>query len=644
MSSGKTTTRPRVTVENIGGIDSTTVELTTGVNILTGRNATNRTSFLRSIMGALGSDQVSLKADTESGSIRLEIDGETYERHFERQNGQIVSSGDSYLDDPTLANLFAFLLESNTARQAVSQKDDLREVIMRPVDVDEITAQIDQAETEKRRLDEEIDRITSLKSTLPALEERRQSIREQIAETETELEETRAELEAKKAEADDDDDELDAKLEELQSARGDLEETEFQLETERRSIDTLESELEDLTAELEELPDALETDPDAIEHELETLREQRSSLDSETTQLQSIIQFNEEMLDGTNPEITAALSDEDEAELTDQLLADDGTVVCWTCGTEVDTEQIEATIDRLRSLRQEKVQERNRLRQQIDDRKQTLRDARQTKQRRQRVTRQLEETETEIEDRNARLETLTEREDELRVQVEELEDTVEELEQEDESETLDRQKNVTELEFRLGQLENDLDDIEAEIEETETELERVDDLQAERDTVSERLTDLRTRIDRLERESVDAFNEHMAAVLDVLEYENIERIWIERTEQTVREGRRHVDRPTFELHIVRQAADGHTYEDTIDHLSESEREVTGLVFALAGYLVHGVYEKVPFMLLDSLEAIDSNRIARLVDYFSEYAETVVVALLPEDAEALDDEYTRVTSI
>ncbi|WP_252699910.1 archaea-specific SMC-related protein [Natronosalvus vescus] len=645
MSSGETTTRPRLAVENIGGIDSTTVELSPGVNILTGRNATNRTSFLQSIMGALGSDQVSLKADAESGSVRLEIGGETYERHFERRSGQVVSSGNPYLDDPTLANLFAFLLESNTARRAVSQKEDLREVIMRPVDVDEITAQIDQAETEKRQLDEEIDRVTSMKSTLPSLEERRQSLREQVEETEAELEESRADLEAKKAEADDeDDDELDAKLDELQSARGDLEETEFQLETERRSIDTLESELEDLTAELEELPDALETDPDAIEHELETLREQRSNLDSETTQLQSIIQFNEEMLDGTNPEITAALSDDEEGELTDQLLADDGTVVCWTCGTEVDTAQIEATIDRLRSLRQEKVQERNQLRQEIDDRKQTLREARQTKQRRQRVNRQLEETETEIEDRKARIETLTEREDELEETVEELEETVEELEQEDESETLDRQKNVTELEFRLGQLRDDLEDVEAEIEETEDELKRVDDLQAERDAVSERLTDLRTRIDRLERESVDAFNEHMAAVLDVLEYENIERIWIERTEQTVREGRRHVDRPTFELHIVRQAEDGHTYEDTIDHLSESEREVTGLVFALAGYLVHDVYEKVPFMLLDSLEAIDSNRIARLVDYFSEYAETVVTALLPEDAEALDEGYTRITSI
>lgn len=85
-------------------------------------------------------------------------------------------------------------------------------------------------------------------------------------------------------------------------------------------------------------------------------------------------------------------------------------------------------------------------------------------------------------------------------------------------------------------------------------------------------------------------------------------------------------------------------EDTVDHLSESEREVTGLVFALAGYLVHEVYETVPFMLLDSLEAIDSERIATLVEYVEGFDSYLVVALLPEDAAALDERYKRVTDV
>lgn len=136
----------------------------------------------------------------------------------------------------------------------------------------------------------------------------------------------------------------------------------------------------------------------------------------------------------------------------------------------------------------------------------------------------------------------------------------------------------------------------------------------------------------------------MATVLDILNYENLDRIWIERKQQTVSQGRQTVEESIFDLHVVQSTDDGTTYEDSIDHLSESEREVTGLVFSLAGYLTHDVYETCPFLLLVSIEAIDSDRIARLVDYVADYAEYVVVALLPEDAQALDSGYRRITEI
>ena len=58
-------TTVEIAAENIGGIDSTTVSLEPGVNVLTGRNATNRTSFLQAIMAALVSDRPSLKGDAD---------------------------------------------------------------------------------------------------------------------------------------------------------------------------------------------------------------------------------------------------------------------------------------------------------------------------------------------------------------------------------------------------------------------------------------------------------------------------------------------------------------------------------------------------------------------------------------------------
>ncbi len=76
-------------------------------------------------------------------------------------------------------------------------------------------------------------------------------------------------------------------------------------------------------------------------------------------------------------------------------------------------------------------------------------------------------------------------------------------------------------------------------------------------------------------------------------------------------------------------------------MRSADREVTGLIFALSGYFAHDVYETVPFMLPDSVEAINADRIATLVEYLDGYGEYLVVALLPEDATALD-EYPHLT--
>jgi len=46
--------------------------------------------------------------------------------------------------------------------------------------------------------------------------------------------------------------------------------------------------------------------------------------------------------------------------------------------------------------------------------------------------------------------------------------------------------------------------------------------------VVEEPIELRTRIDTLEMEATTAFNERMADLLDILDYETVERSWLER--------------------------------------------------------------------------------------------------------------------
>jgi len=105
----------RLKATNVGGIEETSVGFEPGITILAGRNATNRTSFFRAIMAALGSDDISLKADADEGFVELAKNSKTYMRLLERRNGTDVTEGDPYPDpdEVELADLFASLLESN---------------------------------------------------------------------------------------------------------------------------------------------------------------------------------------------------------------------------------------------------------------------------------------------------------------------------------------------------------------------------------------------------------------------------------------------------------------------------------------------------------------------------------------------------
>ncbi|WP_435346474.1 archaea-specific SMC-related protein [Haloarchaeobius sp. HRN-SO-5] len=642
----------QIDVENIGGIDETTVDLTRGISVLKGRNATNRTSFLQSLMAAMGSDRFSLKGDADHGSVRLTLGETVVEREFDRRNGVVQSHGEGYLDDPELADLFAFLLEENEARRAVARGDDLREIITRPIDTDEINAEITMLEAEKRQVDEKIETVDERERDLVGLEQRRTRLeeeiadrRERLADLEDEISNTDADIEESRGETA----EMEEQLDELKSLRSDLDDVRFQIETTRETIDSLENEREEKQAARSDLSVDPDVDVAELRGDLDDLRERKRRLDAQVRELQSIVDFNQDMLSGTDSEIAEVLRDDGTSErndgtVTDKLLEDQETVVCWTCGSEVDRGEVADTLDRLKSFRKDKMSERQSVKRDIEETKEQVSEYEQTRGELDDINARLSEIDVEIERKRDRIEDLEDRREELRESVTELEAEVEQKETTDYSELLSLHKDANEAEFELEQKEDELETVESEIAEIESLLDERSEYEERREQITEQLEELRNRIDRLEQEAVEAFNTHMEQVLDILEYENIERIWIERTEQRVREGRQKVDRQRFDLHIIRTTDDGQTYEDTVDHLSESEREVTGLVFALAGYLVHDVYESVPVMLMDSLEAIDSERISRLLDYLGGHADFLVVALLPEDANAIETDHEVVSEI
>jgi DNA repair exonuclease SbcCD ATPase subunit len=638
-------------VENVGGIENTEINISPGVTVLTGKNATNRTSFLSAIMAAMGSGQATLKGDADRGRVEMTVGDEVVERTLRRSGNDVHFSGEGYLDDPGVAELFAFLHEMNESRQAVARGEDLRELIMRPVDIEAIKSEIDHLESQKSEINDELATIESRKQRLPELEQERTSLRdrierkrEELAATEDKIDESEGNIEQSLKFKE----ELEEKFDELRSRRAELESVRQKIESQKESIRSLKQERANRKDELEELPETPMGDHQQREEKIDRLRNQRQELNPEISNLQSTIQYNKQRLDDEDYELYEGISRRDRSEgseqITDQLLADTESIVCWTCGSTVDRSQIESTIQQLEDLREEKVGKLNDIKSELEDLKEQQKAAEQKQRRRTNIEQKLSDINDESDRREDRIDTLKEQREELTADIETYEQEINDLESTDFGDVLELHKEANQLEFEIDDLESELDDVTGELEEIEALVETADSLRAEREELLENLEDERTKIDRIEENAVNEFNDHMDSILDLLEYENLERIWIERVHRNVRKGRRKVEQTVFEIHVVRTTENGTAYEDTIDHLSESEREVTGLIFALAGYLVHDLYDIVPFMLLDSLEAIDSDRISQLVDYLGDYADFLVVALLPEDAEALDDDVNRITNI
>ncbi|REA03802.1 chromosome segregation protein SMC [Haloferax sp. Atlit-6N] len=632
-----------VRIRNIGGIDERTVGLEPGVTVLTGRNATNRTSFLRAIMGAFGSDAASLKGDADEGSVELELDGRTYTRVFSRENGGVTTDGTPYLQDTTTADRFAFLLGSNEARRAVVAERDLRDVIMAPVDTDAIEAEIERLQTRRTQVETQLDSLDSLEADRRSLEAKHDDLEAEIENLEAERDDLEAEIEAEDRTVEaqrENQAALDEVLSDLQSARSDLETVRFRLQSERESVESLREERSELQSELDSF-EADEVDRGEANERIESIRSRIESLNSTISELQTVVQYTEDVLEGKADLVEDSLGAVGGGSVTDQLVSSE-TITCWTCGTEVDRDQIRGTTDRLREVRDEQREERAELRRELDELERSMRAAEQAQRDRRKLRDKLQRLEDELDRRTGQIDSLTDQREELAERVEALEADASDLRGQAEGDLIELHKELNEIEFTLDRTRDDLASVHDDLDALDDRFDEREELEREREQVTEELEDARTRIRSLTTAAVEAFNEEMETVLDLLGYDNIERVWLEQVERRVREGRRKVEKTQFELHIVRASDSGAVYEDSIDHLSESEREVVGLVFALAGYLVHEVYEEVPFMLLDSVEAIDAERIAALVDHFQQYPTFLVAALLPEDAQALDESYRRVT--
>lgn len=619
-----------VTVElaNIGGIDAASLALDDGVTVFTGQNATNRTSLLRGIAGALGGTAGVLKRDADSGQASVTIDDQQYTRRYTREGESVRGFGTPYTDDSELVDLFVCLLEDNPIRRAVRAGADLSEHLLAPVDTEELESRANRLQSERDRVDDQLAEIEDERKRLPHLEERRTKLRTELEEIESELETVRENVES--TEQASEDGQAAELLTELKEKQTELERTESEIETQRSIREELQADLRDVREELDEL-DLEESERSELEQEIERLQGREAELSATVNELSTILKQNRELLDGGDSALDELVVDETTSELDPMSRS----IECWTCGSEIEHIAIADRLEDIETLVEEKRDELKELRGTLSE----VRSRRDTLERDVERHRRLEEREAdlerELEQCEETIETLTAKTDRLREEVAELRTEVESMDAVDDDETVGEYERLSDLEYERGRLERELADVQDDIDEIEYLVGKRDELEANRVDLSEQIASLRSRAEELEKAAVETFNTHMEAVLERLEYENVVRIWIE--------WRKEGGETVFDLHVVREDESGRVYEDAVDHLSESEREVVGLVVALAGYLTHDVQDVLPVVLLDSLESIDAPRIAELVEYFRLHTDYLLIALLDEDAASLPESYNYVAA-
>lgn len=590
-------------------------------------------------MAALGSDAVSLKSDADEGQASLQAGNQTFSCTLTKtDNNTVVTGGDPYLseEDATLADLYAFLIEDNDVRQAVERGDNLYDILMRPVDKTEIENQ--QRELKKKREDIEDDIADAEEAAreLVKLEKERTSLNDEIEAVGETIEELDAEIEELEAEAEeqektnDDIDKLQSEINQKQRKRRTEKD---KIQRKKQSIERKQDEIDDI-----ELPDIskseLKSKKKSLESQQDDLYEKQSTLSDWESNITDAQQLNEDVLRGrlklnqimgnlSSDDIPAGpLGDADSGDVTDQLIESDD-VFCQACGSSADRNQLKAINNQYEAIASALLEEQKQLQNQIDDLsteiesiEATIEDYDQNKKRREDLKEEVDRLRDEVAGKEDTLETLDKEITELQSERDALEPSpvFEEL--------IDAKSTRQSKKDERSRLETDLEQTETKIASREREAEDLENLQDQKEAIEEELAQLRAKIEEIETQLVEQFNDEMDDVIALLDYENITRVWIDHREEE------------FRLTITRETADGAAYKDQIENLSESERNVIGLVVALTGYLVHDVHEICPVMLLDSIEMIDGNRLNRLLDHFSSYQGYLVAALLPGDADAI----------
>ena len=288
-----------ISVRNLGGIETEELTIPAGVTILSGQNATNRTSLLQSIAAGLGGEEsaATLKTDTEHGSVTLQMGPHEAVREYKRTNGTVTRSGTPLTEDADLVDTYVSIFATNPAREAVRAGGrGIRDVLMRGVDTRQIKQEITTLKQEKKELTDQLEEIKQARVTVGEKEQKRDDLQDELDDIETEIEAIEAEIDEYRDEAGPVQD-AEEQLEKLERKREELQSVEERIETTKTSLEDLVAEKKTIASTLDDLS-VKESKKERLQEDIRREQNEISNLRRSITQLSDIIEHNRSILEG----------------------------------------------------------------------------------------------------------------------------------------------------------------------------------------------------------------------------------------------------------------------------------------------------------------------------------------------------------
>ena len=565
-----------IDIERIAGILNGSATIKPGLNAVQAANWQGKSSFVEAIKTALGTS-TELTEGAESGRVDLQTPTKDVTVQLIRNGSTVSREGTPYLDDEydvVRAELFACLDEHNEIRGAVRRGENLEDVLLRPLDFQNIDEQIAELKRERERVESELSQANEASKRLT-------SVQEKVTRLNQEIEELREQREAIELQDDESEDSTQQQLDQPRSEKRQAEKRVDQLE---QSIERIQNRLSERRTELESID---VPDHGNIDQQLERVRGELDDVKRDAEILQSLYSATEMVLDENRLDLITDVQ---------RTIAGD-TVTCWTCGNDTTREDIEAQLDALGT----QLTEHRAASEQHRDKVEKLEARREQQQQLQHREQDLEadiiELEEQLADRQQSLVDAQERLETANTRVDELAETVDE--------TMSERSDIeSEIKYRKAEL----DDATAELNELDARADKVDRLETELETIRTEIEDLRSRKDRIKREARAAFDQ---AIDDI----------VSRFETGFESARLTAN---FDIVVAR---DGR--EASLKALSEGELELIGFVAALAGWQSFNVGESVPLMVVDSVGGLDDGNLHTLVEYLRDQTEYLVFTAYPE---------------